>query len=99
MQHHVPALKSCSTTTKHGLHCSEAPHSALIKDNAYHTTYLAESCCRILCCRGFVQGDITSWRVAFMLGLLAGALGAVRNTPPGQAFDVLPATFTVSQPW
>jgi hypothetical protein len=42
-----------------------------------------------------VQGDVTSWRVAFMLGMLAGALGAVHTITSDQAFDVLPDTFTV----
>lgn len=46
--------------------------------------------------KGFVQGDVTSWRVAFVLGLGGGALAAARSVPAGSAFDVLPATFTVT---
>jgi hypothetical protein len=45
-------------------------------------------------CRGFVQGSITSWRVLFTLGMLGGAYVAAGITPG--AFDVLPATYTVS---
>lgn len=41
-----------------------------------------------------MQGHITSWRVLFTLGMLAGAYMAAGITP--NAFDVLPATFTVS---
>ncbi|KAF6256934.1 hypothetical protein COO60DRAFT_53297 [Scenedesmus sp. NREL 46B-D3] len=45
--------------------------------------------------KGFVQGSVTSWRVAFMLGMLAGAFGAARSVPADNAgFDVLPDTFT-----
>lgn len=44
--------------------------------------------------KGFVQGNVTPWRVLFTLGMVAGALIAKGITP--NAFDVLPATFTVS---
>ncbi|WIA31133.1 hypothetical protein OEZ86_001153 [Tetradesmus obliquus] len=44
--------------------------------------------------KGFVQGDVTSWRVVFVLGLGGGALAAARSVPAGNVFDVLPATFT-----
>lgn len=43
--------------------------------------------------KGFVQGRITPWRVLFTAGMLGGALVAKSVTP--DAFDVLPATFTV----
>jgi uncharacterized membrane protein YedE/YeeE len=39
------------------------------------------------------QGDWRSWRVAFLLGLLGGAVVAAGFTP--SIFDVLPATYTV----
>lgn len=45
--------------------------------------------------KGFVHGAITSWRVLFTLGMIAGSLIARGITP--DAFDVLPATFTVRQ--
>eukprot|EP00882_Tetradesmus_deserticola_P004185 GHRQ01004421.1.p1 GENE.GHRQ01004421.1~~GHRQ01004421.1.p1 ORF type:complete len:173 (+),score=34.39 GHRQ01004421.1:383-901(+) len=44
--------------------------------------------------KGFVQGSVTSWRVLFTLGMLGGAYVAAGITPG--AFEVLPATFTVS---
>jgi hypothetical protein len=47
--------------------------------------------------KGFVQGDVTSWRVAFMLGMLAGSLAAARSMPADNTFDVLPETFTVTR--
>jgi hypothetical protein len=46
-------------------------------------------------CRGFVQGDVTSWRTAFLLGMLAGSLAAARSVPADSVFDVLPETFKV----
>jgi hypothetical protein len=45
--------------------------------------------------KGFVQGSITSWRVLFTIGMLAGGYIAAGITP--DAFDVLPATFTVTR--
>lgn len=44
--------------------------------------------------KGFVQGTVTAWRVWFTAGMVGGSLVAAAITPG--AFDVLPATFTVS---
>lgn len=44
--------------------------------------------------KGFVQGNITPWRVWFTAGMVGGALVAQSITPA--AFDILPPTFTVS---
>lgn len=43
--------------------------------------------------KGFVQGNITPWRVWFTAGMVGGALVAQSITPT--AFDILPSTFTV----
>jgi len=45
--------------------------------------------------KGLLQGDRRSWRVAFLLGLLGGAVISGYITPA--AFDVLPATYTVER--
>lgn len=43
----------------------------------------------------YPQGDWRSWRVAFLVGLLGGGLIAAGIQP--SAFDVLPASYTVSR--
>jgi hypothetical protein len=45
--------------------------------------------------KGFVQGEVTPWRVLFTLGMVAGAWLA-KGAAPG-AFDAIPSTFTVSR--
>jgi hypothetical protein len=47
------------------------------------------SCLAAVC----AQGSITPWRVLFTAGMLGGAVVAKSMTP--DAFDFLPATFTV----
>jgi hypothetical protein len=46
--------------------------------------------------KGFVQANVTAWRVLFAVGMVVGAWFAKEMAPA--AFDDLPATFTVSGP-
>lgn len=44
-------------------------------------------------CRGFIGGDLSSWRALFIGGLLGGGVLVARLMPA--SLDILPATFTI----